>query len=348
MSSDEEGARGMGGRSNSALVCSSPTSKKALQLKEHGSDEASLSLSNIKAIAEEATDSDSGDAAAPADADAAATAEQDAKKPAASADESAAPEAAAAAKEGEKSSSDSVAAAAAAAAAAASAAAEAAVASSVEKPGDDDANAEDGAEKVSKSPTEEGIGGRSRSVPTMSLPTLEEPLEHEWTIWFDKSNRRSRQGRAQKDKRGEDTIYEDCIVELGSFATVEVFWTYWNSLHVQNLKDHCNLRVFKKGIKPLWEDKMNKRGGKWVVRGVPKSNRKQLWTDMIMNLIKGKLKDNSPHTVCGVVLSTRDSGDSMQLWQDGGITLQAEVFSYLFSSHCVPHTHTHTHTARDV
>ena len=188
------------------------------------------------------------------------------------------------------------------------------------------------------SPTTDGLQ-RSKSVPNLSFggqhakevmaalrassndPNKSEgslELEDEWTIWFDKSNRKT------KTTKGGRTIYEDCIVELGTFSTVQGFWTYWDSLHVHNLKDHCNLRVFKRGIKPLWEDPMNKTGGKWVVRGVPKETRKELWTDLITHLIAGRLRDNSQHTVCGVVMSTRDNGDSMQLWVDGGLTLEKD------------------------
>ena len=255
--SDDEGKRGMGARSHSAM-CSSPTSKKALQLKEQnsdGCDSREQSLTHIPKEAlldneEEEEEEDEAITVTPLDS----------------------------MKHG----------------------------------------------SGTTSPNEEGMGARSRSVPAMTLTSDDKEdctLEHEWTIWFDKSARKIKT-KGKGDKKGEDTMYEDCIVELGTFSTVEVFWTYWNSLHVHNLKDHCNLRVFKKGIKPLWEDKMNKKGGKWVVRGVPKTHRKKLWTNMIMHLIKGKLKDNTTHTVCGVVLSTRDNGDSMQLWQDGGLTLQ--------------------------
>jgi hypothetical protein len=32
------------------------------------------------------------------------------------------------------------------------------------------------------------------------------------------------------------------------------------------LPDGTNLRLFKYGIKPTWEDPANERGGKWVIR----------------------------------------------------------------------------------
>eukprot|EP00756_Hemistasia_phaeocysticola_P016544 Hpha_TRINITY_DN15482_c6_g1::TRINITY_DN15482_c6_g1_i1::g.172713::m.172713 len=177
---------------------------------------------------------------------------------------------------------------------------------------------------------------RSRSEPNFysqgaGAEESTQPLGSEWTIWFDKSGKKGK----VKGKGGK-SIYDDCIVELGSFDTVQGFWAYWESLYVQNLKDHCNLRVFKKGIKPLWEDDHNKEGGKWVVRGVPKDNRKKLWTDMVTALVQGRMGVHSACQVCGVVLSTRDGGDSMQLWvssttqQDTDDTTPAALKRLLF------------------
>eukprot|EP01065_Artemidia_motanka_P052335 TRINITY_DN942_c0_g2_i1.p1 TRINITY_DN942_c0_g2~~TRINITY_DN942_c0_g2_i1.p1 ORF type:complete len:705 (+),score=317.79 TRINITY_DN942_c0_g2_i1:335-2449(+) len=196
---------------------------------------------------------------------------------------------------------------------------------------------------------------RSRSQPSLSfnqqpdqdgqfqVDDRSQELANEWTIWFDKSGRRA------KSKAKGRNLYDDCIVELGSFNTVQGFWAYWESLHVHNLKDHCNLRVFKKGIKPLWEDQSNRDGGKWVVRGVPKDNRRHLWTQMVTALVKGRLDADQPQFVCGVVLSTRDVGDSMQLWVTDGSpqisqtaqtlrellfpTVEAEYTHFIFQTH---------------
>ena len=132
-------------------------------------------------------------------------------------------------------------------------------------------------------------------------------LTHEWTIWFDKITKSESKG---------STLYEDCIVELGSFQSVNGFWSYWQTLRVESLKHHCNLRIFRKGVKPLWDDPKNINGGKWVVRNVPTHLRKGLWTDMALVLIADKIQEFCTSDVCGVVLSTREEGDSLQIWID--------------------------------
>jgi len=53
---------------------------------------------------------------------------------------------------------------------------------------------------------------------------------------------------------------------MTSVNTVEDFWSVFNYIErVSNLTSGCDYCIFKKGIKPMWEDEANKRGGKWIV-----------------------------------------------------------------------------------
>eukprot|EP01006_Ploeotia_vitrea_P053008 TRINITY_DN67746_c6_g2_i1.p1 TRINITY_DN67746_c6_g2~~TRINITY_DN67746_c6_g2_i1.p1 ORF type:complete len:982 (-),score=96.27 TRINITY_DN67746_c6_g2_i1:209-3082(-) len=147
---------------------------------------------------------------------------------------------------------------------------------------------------------------------TTAIPALRRQsthfLENSWTIWFDETGR-----------RGMDRVaYEDIIQELGSFNTIQGFWMYWNNLRVGCLKTNCNLRLFKTGIKPTWEDPHNAEGGKYVARNLPREKRNELWCNMVMSMVGELIEDNSNESICGVVLSTKDSGDAIQLWTDGG------------------------------
>lgn len=51
----------------------------------------------------------------------------------------------------------------------------------------------------------------------------------------------------------EKQSFEQTVAELGSFNTIEGFWSYWSHLRVGGLKDNCNLRMFQKGIRPTSE-----------------------------------------------------------------------------------------------
>lgn len=35
-------------------------------------------------------------------------------------------------------------------------------------------------------------------------------------------------------------------------------------MRLQDIPPHRDIHLFKKGIKPMWEDPANKKGGKWV------------------------------------------------------------------------------------
>ena len=58
-----------------------------------------------------------------------------------------------------------------------------------------------------------------------------------------------------------------------SANAIQDFWCYYN--HVQPMIERIckhgkfNLRLFKKGVQPIWEDPSNINGGKWVCHVSP-------------------------------------------------------------------------------
>lgn len=55
--------------------------------------------------------------------------------------------------------------------------------------------------------------------------------------------------------------------QVDSFSTVEQFWGVYTHLkRVDRLPFTSEFQVFRKGVKPMWEDPVNAAGGKWVVR----------------------------------------------------------------------------------
>jgi len=72
--------------------------------------------------------------------------------------------------------------------------------------------------------------------------------------------------RSQKASRGMNCQdYNSQLKPLGSFNTVQGFWRYWNNIvDPSRFPNDSNLRLFKRGIKPMWEDASNIHGGRWV------------------------------------------------------------------------------------
>jgi translation initiation factor 4E len=112
----------------------------------------------------------------------------------------------------------------------------------------------------------------------------------------------------------ESTEYEAGLTVVGEFATVEEFCRYFNWLKPPSLLEkNSNYHIFKSGIKPMWEDKANENGGKWVL--TMKNNPALLdrcWNWLAMALVGEELEDGDE--ICGAVVSLRTKVDRIQLW----------------------------------
>lgn len=103
--------------------------------------------------------------------------------------------------------------------------------------------------------------------------------------------------------------------------------------------------LFKRGIRPIWEDEENKKGGKWIVR-LKKGVADRYWEDLLFAIIGDQFGEASDE-VCGAVLSVRNGEDILSIWArtDGGRVLKIRYAFFLclllasfFSSSHDPHT----------
>jgi len=135
------------------------------------------------------------------------------------------------------------------------------------------------------------------------------PLENEWAFWYDK---RPAQG---KRVRGEQESYESNLREIGHFSFVEDFWRYYNHMmKPSRIESNSNYHFFKMGIKPMWEDSSNVKGGKWVLtmKGENKALVDSVWENVVLALVGETIDlDNE---ICGAVFSKRKTGDRIALW----------------------------------
>jgi len=81
---------------------------------------------------------------------------------------------------------------------------------------------------------------------------IKHPLQNSWTLWFFKNDR--------------NRCWEDNQRPIITFNTVEDFWALYNHIELASkLNAGCDYSLFKEGIKPMWEDDKNKRGGRWLI-----------------------------------------------------------------------------------
>lgn len=90
---------------------------------------------------------------------------------------------------------------------------------------------------------------------------------------------------------------------IGRCATVEQWWgLYCRLIRPSTLKPYRELHLFKDGIKAMWEDPQNAKGGKWVIR-LRKNKIDRAWENVCLAMLGEQFMVGSE--ICGVVLSTR-------------------------------------------
>jgi translation initiation factor 4E len=96
---------------------------------------------------------------------------------------------------------------------------------------------------------------QSDSSANVCIGEPELPLQFEWTVLYDSAQNK---GVSKED-------FESQMREVARFHTVQEFFRFWNNLtDLCPLHEGSHVRLFKNGIRPLWDDPVNANGGKWV------------------------------------------------------------------------------------
>ncbi|KAG5285654.1 hypothetical protein AALO_G00005890 [Alosa alosa] len=134
-------------------------------------------------------------------------------------------------------------------------------------------------------------------------PPVKHPLQNSWGLWFFKNDKRR--------------TWQENLRLITTFHTVEDFWALYNNIQLPSkLSSGCDYSVFRHGIKPMWEDRSNKAGGRWLV-AVAKQQRHtdldRFWLETLLCLIGEGFGEHSAD-VCGVVINVRAKGDKIAVW----------------------------------
>ncbi|RPB23766.1 translation initiation factor eIF4e [Terfezia boudieri ATCC MYA-4762] len=135
------------------------------------------------------------------------------------------------------------------------------------------------------------------------------PLRHEWAFWHDRSAANS----------GTDDNYEDQLKEIASISTIQSFWQVFNNTPFTTLPLRDSYRLFKKNVKPIWEDPRNTKGGAWTFR-VPKAHSYEFWKEIQMMAIGENLQEvvEKGDDICGVSCSVRFNSHLIMVWNRDG------------------------------
>jgi len=151
-----------------------------------------------------------------------------------------------------------------------------------------------------------------------ALPPGPHFLESEWVIWEHRA----------PDKNSKS--YEDNMAKLCEVATIEDFWKAFNNIPKpsqlfydgrtkKKFADRTveSFSVFKKNIKPEWEDAMNRAGAEWFCRKafqMPQLD--DFWTNLVLGMI-GETIDTADE-ICGARVVDKSVGTRcmyrLELW----------------------------------
>lgn len=111
------------------------------------------------------------------------------------------------------------------------------------------------------------------------------PFQYAWTFYHDKHN--------------DSNSYEGRLtILLENIITLKSFWEAYNGLPLEALKMKDSVHFFKRGVKPVWEDPRNVKGGAWTFR-VPKEKSEQTWKEFLLLAVGEQFADiiqpSKPH-----------------------------------------------------
>ncbi|KAF2083989.1 translation initiation factor eIF4e [Saccharata proteae CBS 121410] len=172
---------------------------------------------------------------------------------------------------------------------------------------------------------------RGKEMKAALLHKLRPPaLTHAWDFWHDRQNRATAPSFANNPDTGSPSApheesasaYEERLVKLESVTDVRMFWSVFNNFNLAALQLRDTIHFFHKGVKPLWEDPRNVKGGAWTFR-VPKE-KAPLWWQQICLLAIGEVLqgavDNSNKRmtfiddICGLSYSVRFTSILITVW----------------------------------
>jgi translation initiation factor 4E len=131
-------------------------------------------------------------------------------------------------------------------------------------------------------------------------------LKYTWVIWY-------------RPPTSKNADYEKSIVPVCRMSTAEDFWrVYVHLKRPSTLPTVSDYHFFREGIRPVWEDDENKKGGKWIIR-LKKGVSDRYWEDLLLNMIGDQFFD-AGQEICGAVVSVRSNEDVLSIWTkfDGG------------------------------
>lgn len=104
-------------------------------------------------------------------------------------------------------------------------------------------------------------------------------FRYAWSFYHDAASRNTA-----------DTYENRLTLLQDDIMNPKVFWQVMNNFPFQALKLKDSVHFFKRGVKPVWEDRRNVRGGAWTFR-VPKAQSEEFFREVLLMSIGEQFAD---------------------------------------------------------
>ena len=103
--------------------------------------------------------------------------------------------------------------------------------------------------------------------------------------------------------------YEDSLKQVATIDSLSTFFKVYTHIKPPSvLPTNCELFFFKEGIKPVWENKHNRGGGKFILR-VNQKRCNEIWEGILLNVLTW-----SNPALCGIVLNVKKKECVISIW----------------------------------
>ncbi|KAF2252227.1 translation initiation factor eIF4e [Trematosphaeria pertusa] len=141
-------------------------------------------------------------------------------------------------------------------------------------------------------------------------------FRHKWQFWAEKG---VQPGSSSKSSAAED--YANRPKPLGEpIVSVKDFYQHFNNIPLEGLKMRDAIHLFHAGVKPVWEDPRNSRGGSYYFR-VPKELAPQFWHEICLLAVGDVLqaavetkRESFNDDICGISYSMRWNAVQILVW----------------------------------
>ncbi|KAF2742058.1 translation initiation factor eIF4e [Sporormia fimetaria CBS 119925] len=138
-----------------------------------------------------------------------------------------------------------------------------------------------------------------------------------WQFWAEKG-----QSNAQsRDKTADSEDFASRPKPLGDqIISVKEFYQHFNNIPLSKLTLRDSIHLFHAGVKPLWEDPRNVRGGAYYFR-VSKDVAEQFWLEICLfavgDVLQGAVetkRESFNDDICGISYSVRWNAVQIAIW----------------------------------